>query len=125
MLRTITIGRTDAAPIAAREALRDVPGQFRRDDADLLVTELVTNAVRHGEGERLRLLLETSPDGGLYCEVVDDGHGFAPQSRAPERRPESGGWGLFLVDSLSRAWGVHEGSTHVWFEMSPDAPGPA
>ena len=30
-----------------------------------------------------------------------------------------GGWGLHLVDQVAVGWGVHEGSTHVWFEIGP------
>ena len=33
---------------------------------------------------------------------------------------EVGGWGLHLVQTLSDRWGVHEGSTHVWFEIRRD-----
>jgi hypothetical protein len=42
--------------------------------------------------------------------------GFVPVAR---NRPatEVGGWGLHLVQTLSNRWGVHEGSTHVWFEI--------
>ena len=29
-----------------------------------------------------------------------------------------GGWGLYLLDRVARRWGVHEGSTHVWFEIA-------
>jgi hypothetical protein len=50
-------------------------------------------------------------------EVVDQGSGFVPVARD---RPatEAGGWGLHLVETLANRWGVHEGSTHVWFEIS-------
>jgi hypothetical protein len=33
-----------------------------------------------------------------------------------------GGWGLSIVDALASRWGVHEGTTHVWFEL--ERPGP-
>jgi hypothetical protein len=48
--------------------------------------------------------------------VIDQGVGFVPVA-ATGRRPDVGGWGLHLVQTLSNRWGVHEGSTHVWFEI--------
>lgn len=119
MTHLVEIPRDDHAPVAARQVLRAVEGRFRRDDADLLVTEVVTNAVRHGAGDRVRMTLNTTAGGGLHCEVVDDGDGFVPAETRHKPRDEPGGWGLMLVDQLSTAWGVHTGSTHVWFELSP------
>lgn len=119
MLRTVDIQRDARAPAVARDVLRDLPGAFHRDDADLLVTELVTNAVRHGQGETVRLVLDTTDEGGLLCEVVDDGHGFLPVARPADKADDAGGWGLYLVEQMTRRWGVREGSTHVWFELGP------
>jgi hypothetical protein len=53
----------------------------------------------------------------LRCEVVDEGHGFIPKAR-DKPATDVGGWGLHLVETLSRRWGVREGSTHVWFELA-------
>jgi hypothetical protein len=52
----------------------------------------------------------------LRADVMDQGAGFVPVARD---RPATdvGGWGLHLVEALSNRWGVHEGSTHVWFEI--------
>lgn len=116
MSTTLDIPRDAAAPCSAREGLRCVSGRFRRDDADLLVTELVTNAVRHGAGDSVRVIFDALPAGGLHCGVLDDGDGFAGLI-APGAE---GGFGLFLVDHLSVTWGVHEGSTHVWFELGAE-----
>jgi anti-sigma regulatory factor (Ser/Thr protein kinase) len=86
----------------------------------LLVSELVTNAVRHAVGETLRLVVMID-DGALRVEVHDPGGGFEPQ--APELDPaRPSGWGLFLVDELADRWGVDATPlTRVWFEMDPEA----
>ena len=84
----------------------------RLADARLLVTELVSNGVLHGEGA-VRLRMNASSE-ALHVEVVDEGHGFRSVRRAPDR---DGGWGLGIVETLSDRWGVFAGSTHVWFEI--------
>ncbi len=84
----------------------------RLSDARLLVTELVTNGVLHGEGD-IRLRMDASSE-ALRVEVADEGHGFRSVCRAPDR---DGGWGLGIVEALADRWGVFAGSTHVWFEI--------
>jgi PAS domain S-box-containing protein len=85
------------------------------DTAELLVSELVTNALRHGEGDiRLRLLLDRS----LVCEVWDAG--LVQPRRRRARDTDEGGRGLQLVSLLADSWGSRRtphGKT-VWFEMS-------
>jgi anti-sigma regulatory factor (Ser/Thr protein kinase) len=123
MVRTLDIARDDRAPVVAREALDDLdpalPDELL-EDARLLVNELVTNSVRHGDGDVVRLVLDRPQPDRLRCEVVDDGHGFLPIARAVGSKDE-GGWGLYLVERLARSWGVREGSTHVWFELARPA----
>ncbi|WP_405887827.1 SpoIIE family protein phosphatase [Streptomyces sp. NBC_01136] len=89
------------------------------DTTELLVSELVTNALRYGEGEiRLRLLLDRT----LVCEVWDAG--LVQPRRRRARDTDEGGRGLQLVGLLSAAWGSRRtprGKT-VWFELPlPDA----
>ena len=89
------------------------------EDATLLVSELVTNAVRHAlrtgipevelrignEGDRIRVV------------VSDPGDGFIVQPRLPTAS-ESSGWGLYLVDRIADRWGVVNGDRNeVWFEI--------
>lgn len=82
------------------------------DDAKLVASELVTNAVEHGcGGIELRATLL---DDRLRLEVVDGGHG-APRVR--EQAGEDGGWGLRIVEALSVRWGAFEGTTHVWADL--------
>ncbi|OAH11675.1 SpoIIE family protein phosphatase [Streptomyces jeddahensis] len=94
------------------------------DTTELLVSELVTNALRYGEGEiRLRLLLDRT----LVCEVWDAG--LVQPRRRRARATDEGGRGLQLVGLLSASWGsrrTHRGKT-VWFELPlPDGDsGPA
>ncbi|MFD9508519.1 SpoIIE family protein phosphatase [Streptomyces mirabilis] len=84
------------------------------DTAELLVSELVTNALRYGEGEiRLRLLLDRT----LVCEVWDAG--LVQPRRRRARDTDEGGRGLQLVGLLSASWGSRRtprGKT-VWFEL--------
>ncbi|MFE6128791.1 SpoIIE family protein phosphatase [Streptomyces sp. NPDC056437] len=84
------------------------------DTVELLVSELVTNALRYGEGEiRLRLLRDRT----LVCEVWDAG--LVQPRRRRARDTDEGGRGLQLVGLLSAAWGSRRtprGKT-VWFEL--------
>ena len=83
-------------------------------DLCLVVSELVTNAVTHGQGSvRLRLQCDA---GAVRGEVIDEGGGFESELREPGPF-DAHGRGLLLVDRLTTRWGVHEGTTHVWFEM--------
>jgi anti-sigma regulatory factor (Ser/Thr protein kinase) len=89
------------------------------DTAKLLVTELVTNALTHGHGT-ITLRAHLNQD-RLLVEVMDEGTGFERAVRDTEFE-RVGGWGLAFVDSESSRWGVHEGSTHVWFELERAGP---
>ncbi|WP_307843048.1 SpoIIE family protein phosphatase [Streptomyces triculaminicus] len=111
----------------ARELARDQLESWGMTDlvdtTELLVSELVTNALRYGEGEiRLRLLLDRT----LVCEVWDGGHVQPRRRRA--RDTDEGGRGLQLVGLLSAAWGsrrIPHGKT-VWFELGlPEEGSPA
>ena len=106
----------------ARRALVDVLNGVESplyEDARLLITELVTNCVRHagvGPDDRLEVLVSVSRE-TVRVEVHDFGPGFDPQPRAPRRSSDSG-WGLVLLDRLADRWGVaREARTRVWFEI--------
>ena len=117
----LTLQRTVAAPRAARERVRQFAarlGATRTEDAELLVSELVTNAVKYGpeEGE-IRLIIDTQ-DERIRVTVHDTGAGPLPAMRPLERLPhQGGGHGLRLVERISDRWGVQRGSTRVWFEF--------
>lgn len=109
------------APALARDAVRRLEGQVPpelTENAALLISELVTNSVKYGGDGRIQLEIEAAPD-RLRAEIVDQGEGFEPLSRAKRKMKleDEGGWGLHLVETLADDWGVHEGSTHVWFEI--------
>ena len=86
--------------------------------AELLTSELVTNAVLHA-GSAVQLRLAPTVD-GIRCEVFDCGPG-SPRMRcaAPE---DLNGRGLQLVDLMSQAWGVAlaPGGKTVWFELTAE-----
>ena len=119
MTLSIDIPRDRTAPAAARRAVETLSATVAADlipDVMLLVSELVTNSVKYGGEGALRLQINADGPRRLRAEVIDQGAGFVPVARD---RPatEVGGWGLHLVQTLSNRWGVHEGSTHVWFEI--------
>jgi anti-sigma regulatory factor (Ser/Thr protein kinase) len=105
----------------ARDTLDHLVGAVDDDELDtlrLLVTELITNAVRHGGTQQWIELDIQLYANAVRVEVTDRGPGFQPPE-TPEPRPDRpGGWGLCLVDRLSDRWGVLiDGSTSVWFEL--------
>src|SRR3954464_13219495 len=115
----ISLERTSDAPREARSRVRHFAGDFEPDkveDAVLLVSELVTNAVKYGpEHEAIRLIVHTDGQRTRFT-VHDLGLGPLPEMREPDD-PAPGGHGLRLVDGLADRWGVERGSTRVWFEL--------
>ena len=92
-----------------------VAGQ-RSEDLALVLSEIVTNAVRHGGGQ---VEISVTPKPEFLCvQVTDDGPGFVPRPGAMASEP-SGGFGLFLVERLTRRWGLTREAqrTRVWFEF--------
>ena len=119
---TLTLPASPAAISAARGAVvraaldRDVPDDVL-DTLRLLVSEVVTNSVRHGvPTEVVELTLTFNSE--LHVEVTDYGDGFEPEARVAAI-DDAGGWGLYLVDRLAERWGVHRnGFTRVWFALA-------
>jgi anti-sigma regulatory factor (Ser/Thr protein kinase) len=117
----VSVARARASLRPLRSALGD-----RHQDAVLLVSELVSNAVRHGHGATVGLVVQLR-DERLRVEVVDGGNGFLPPTASELTTSAMNGRGLPIVNALSDGWGVYEGnSTHVWFEIDisdpPDEP---
>lgn len=90
------------------------------DDAALLLSEIVTNSVRHA-GLDATDAIEVRIRGSrsmLHVDVIDPGPGFEPERARP--REDDGGWGVWLLDHLATRWGVEqEGKTRVWFDLAP------
>lgn len=115
-----------AVPTARRFAAQVVSGHGGSrevvDKTRLLVTELATNAVVHAHSP-IRLSVTPVDDDAVRIEVRDDD----PRPLRPPQMPgadATSGRGLWLVSSLSRAWGVNHndrGKT-VWFEVDGTAP---
>ena len=115
-------------PAAARRLVRcldDVVSPDDLDNLELLVTELVTNAVRHaGLSEEGWVSVELVVGlGAIHVEVCDPGHGFDPAGGAPSSpgQARGSGWGLFLVEQLASRWGVQlDDCTRVWFDLTSE-----
>jgi anti-sigma regulatory factor (Ser/Thr protein kinase) len=118
-------GTADAAAAARRalDGFADHVPEPRMRDVRLLVSELVTNAVRHAglaPGDRIRLIVAVVA-GSLRVEVHDPGSGF--ELRPPKPDPaRASGWGLYLVEELADRWGMDGGApgTRIWFELDAE-----
>jgi anti-sigma regulatory factor (Ser/Thr protein kinase) len=95
-----------------------------RDDACLLVSELVSNSVRHaGQPPGAPVRITATARAALLRVAVEDKGDGRVLRRPPD--PDEGGFGLTLVDRLAARWdSTHEQSTEVWFELTATA-GPA
>ena len=124
----VSLHRTPTAPRAARRYLEHVVDRPESvvSLASLLVTELVTNSVRHvdtTDHDHIEVRVDID-DERLRVEVHDEGAGSAGSLEPPRRaayglEPQEGGFGLLFVDSLADRWGSERGpsGTTVWFEL--------
>lgn len=109
------------APAMARRVVRPVLvtwGFWDVDwlaDAELVLSELVSNAVRHGAHF---VSLDLQAHGVRATIGVADGSAVVPTPRAAD---EAGGRGIQLIEALGCRWGVHdhEGGKRVWAELPP------
>ncbi|MER6995686.1 SpoIIE family protein phosphatase [Streptomyces sp. NPDC000410] len=108
-------GEVATARRLAREQLAAWALDEQADTLELLVSEVVTNAVRHTDSARIELRLVRTD--ALLCEVTDDGHTL-PALRAAGPDDESGR-GLSVVSALAREWGTSRSGAgkSVWFEL--------
>ena len=113
------------APGAARIVVASLRGRVPAsvlDTAQLLVTELVTNSVRHsGASAAARVVVRVRlTDSMLRLEVSDPGCDGAIAPRAPDLQA-GGGFGLNLVSAFSERWGLERvaaGGTRVWAQLA-------
>jgi len=118
----IELAADSSAPRRARRLAAAVAGvpPARRADVELIVSELVTNAVVHaGLGEDDTIALELSKDGEALRIAVEDGgafDGFA--AAAGPARAGDGGLGLRLVAALCERWEARSGRVVAWVRLT-------
>jgi anti-sigma regulatory factor (Ser/Thr protein kinase) len=119
----LELHRNLRAPSLARAALArrcenlDLDGSVFQS-LILLVSEVVSNAVRHSPGPRESPieLVAASTGETIRITVTDAGRGFTPRPRDPTGT--SDGYGLYLLEKVATSWGVDsDGDTKVWFEL--------
>jgi anti-sigma regulatory factor (Ser/Thr protein kinase) len=119
------VRRRDAAQLARRYARAQCAGHTPPtlvEDVELVVSELVTNAMRHGRGQ-ITMHLEVAPD-RVVVGVRDQGAG-QPSPREPDAT-DANGRGLALVAILATKWGVRPepgGGKVVWCVLTPAVSG--
>jgi hypothetical protein len=117
---SVRVPRDKDAPALARDVVRtsfgaELPAR-QLFDLLVIVSELTTNALLHGVGDiSLRVSVENGRASG---EVVDEGNGFSGDVDG-HGIDDIGRKGLLIVATLAERWGIHEGSSHVWFELAP------
>lgn len=104
------------APGLSRSHLKDMKPALgaRFEDVLLVVSELVSNSVRHGVSDDIDVRVATSRDGRIRVEVTDDGPGFSIDD------PRGEGLGLSIVEKISDRWGMQDGKQKftVWAELT-------
>jgi two-component sensor histidine kinase len=109
------------APKIVREALEALPeAQRAKDEALLVASELVTNAIRHSECSHEDQLMVGAccAEDRLRISVIDPDTSGRPAQVVQRPRP-SGGWGLRVVENLCERWGAerHPAGYEVWAEV--------
>jgi anti-sigma regulatory factor (Ser/Thr protein kinase) len=108
---------TPAAPGAARRSLLQLRPRVSKpvlEDLRLIVSELVTNSLKHSSQDVVTIAVQVSAD-RVRLEVSDLGGGFTPHI-GPGSEDLVSGWGLFLVQRVSDRWGLIP-DDGVWAEI--------
>jgi anti-sigma regulatory factor (Ser/Thr protein kinase) len=111
----------DSGPYARRRAhdyASSLMSTEQLANLDLALTEVVANSVRHAGSSEDVMITLTPKDGYLCVRVTDGGNGLVPRPGAMATEPGAG-YGLFLVEQLTRRWGMtrEDDRTRVWFEI--------
>jgi anti-sigma regulatory factor (Ser/Thr protein kinase) len=130
----MTLDSSPRAPAEARRAVEDLGCDLDLTDpvditllrdAQLLVSELVTNSVRHSGSDGPIRVRAWVREADLRMEIADCGAGFEKELGPTEEHAESGR-GLLILDALTDRWGVsRDAHTRVWFEMGRRPPSAA
>lgn len=123
----LTLERSVQAPAVARaevtECCRDLGiGGSLCQSLILLVSEVVSNAVRHSTADPSEPVgfVASFGERAIRVTVSDAGEGFTPRPRDPARTHD--GYGLYLLEKVADRWGVDSrGGTRVWFELARSA----
>lgn len=119
----LQLQRTVNAPAIARAAMTrrceqlDLDGSLSQS-LILLVSEVVSNAVRHSPADPAEPIELIASFGAatIRVTVTDAGDGFTPRPRDPGSTRD--GYGLYLLEKVATCWGVESrGDTKVWFEL--------
>jgi anti-sigma regulatory factor (Ser/Thr protein kinase) len=130
---TLTLPATGRAPALARQATRDALFSWQlahlEETAILLVSELVTNVVRHARSRALAMALHLEPEGASLLIEVHDSDPHEPRPRMPGWPGGPGGlgesgFGFVLIEALAGKWGVRQTATGkaVWVELDARQP---
>jgi anti-sigma regulatory factor (Ser/Thr protein kinase) len=119
---TLDLPSTAESASAARDALAPLGERLDEDQLEtvrLLVTELITNSVKHGRTAEEPVRVTVTVDAArVRVEVKDGGPGFEPPPPPSSRSDSTSGWGLYLVARIADRWGVETGAEgSVWFEL--------
>ena len=116
---TLQVESNVNAPGLSRSRLESMKSTLepRYDDVVLVVSELVSNSVRHGASNGIDVRV-TAKSGRILVEVSDEGPGFAADD------PRGDGLGLAIVEKLADRWGMRDGRQKftVWAELSASPP---
>lgn len=118
-----TAASVSRARSRAREVAARLMSEAQGANLQLVISELVSNAVKYGGSDQIRLAM--TPKTEFLCiQVTDSGPGLVPRPGAIGERVDDGaGFGLFLVERFARRWGVtrEAGRTRVWCEIDYEA----
>ena len=125
--REVVLPADDSAPLLARSSLNDAipPPDLldRAGDAQLAISEIAANAVRHGglrpDQDTIRLVIEADEFRvHVEMEQATAAHGVGIVEPRPAGPLSIGGFGLRLVDQVADDWGFEPGPPgSVWFEF--------
>ena len=122
--RTTSFPAGRQAPAEARSYLRDADLGLdgpTLTDLTLLISEAVTNAVRHAgldPGDPIDLTVSVSAE-RIHARISQGGEAPPPPDdlAEPPSKDTAGGWGLVIIDRIAERWGVETSPASVWFEL--------